>query len=98
MISEIEEKTKRQKDKKIIFILSAVFLLFLAIFEFIMVSKTIENQKIVENANFVEVEATIVEYKERIVDAYTHYSTYYEYKSPNGGIYSGCWQARIKTE
>ncbi|MDE5755954.1 MAG: hypothetical protein K2I23_02580 [Clostridia bacterium] len=93
-----EKKNEAKKNKIIIFSCGACFLLFVAILILVMVSGAIRDIEIFENANFVEVEATIVEYREYIVDSYTDYSTYYEYKSPNGGIYTGCWQSRIKTE
>lgn len=91
---EIKEKNKKRN----IIIVAAIFLLFVAIFVLVTVSRDIDRIRDLENANFVEVEATIVEYKARIVYSNLHYSTFYEYKSPDGGIYSGCWQARIKTE
>ncbi|MDE6606023.1 MAG: hypothetical protein K2K85_08395 [Clostridia bacterium] len=103
--TEIEAKRENDKNMKIISVVAAFFLLFVAILILVMVSKSINDEKVYKNANFVEVEATIVAYKDYIVyNSNTdmpmgiHYSTYYEYRSPNGGIYSGCWQTRIKTE
>ena len=100
-----EEKVTAKKETRLILIVIAFFLLSVSILILVMVSGAIKDIEIQENANFVEVEATIVEYKENIVYGYnntfpigTSYYTMYEYKSPNGGIYSGCWQARIKTE
>lgn len=96
----MEEKTiERKRNKLTIFFCSACFLLFVAILILVMVSGAIRDIKILEGANFVKVDATIVEYKEYIVDTgYPVWSTFYEYKSPNGGIYTGCWDGRIRTE
>ncbi|MDE6604457.1 MAG: hypothetical protein K2K85_00345 [Clostridia bacterium] len=94
-----EKKIDARRNKITIFFCSACFLLFVAILILVMVSGAIRDIEIFENANFVEVEATIVEYKEYIVDTgYPVWSTFYEYKSPNGGIYTGCWDGRIRTE
>jgi heme/copper-type cytochrome/quinol oxidase subunit 2 len=96
------EKTRNSRN---VLIGISIFLLFVAIFVFINVSKSVEEQNLYEKANFVEVEATIVEYRKHTVYADEDtfpigesYTTYYQYKSPDGQIYSGFWQTRIKTE
>ncbi|MDE6606022.1 MAG: hypothetical protein K2K85_08390 [Clostridia bacterium] len=83
---------------KIISVVAAFFLLFVAILVLVTVSKSIKKLEVYENANFIEVEANIVEYKEQKDYIQSYYVTFYEYKSPNGEIYSGFWQTKIKTE
>ena len=100
-----DEQMEETRNSRNVLIGISIFLFLVAILVLITVSRTIEEQKIMEKANFVEVEATIVTYRGHTV--YTSdnrfrigesYTTYYQYKSPDGQIYSGFWQARIKTE
>ncbi len=100
-----DEQMEKTRNSRNVLIGISIFLLFVAIFVFINVSKSVEEQKLYEKANFVEVEATIVEYRKHTVYADEDtfpigesYTTYYQYKSPDGQIYSGFWQTRIKTE
>ena len=100
-----DEQMEKTRNSRNVLIGISIFLLFVAIFVFINVSKSVEEQKLYEKANFVEVEATIVTYRGHTVYTYDNrfrigesYTTYYQYKSPDGQIYSGFWQARIKTE
>ena len=92
------EEQKSNTKKVSIFICSACFFLFVAILILVTVSGAIKDLMFYEKANFVEVEATIVEYKEQKDYSSSYYVTFYEYKSPNGRIYSGFWQTKIKTE
>ncbi len=100
-----DEQMEKTRNSRNVLIGISIFLLFVAIFVFINVSKSVEEQNLYEKANFVEVEATIVEYRKHTVYADEDtfpigesYTTYYQYKSPDGQIYSGFWQTRIKTE
>ena len=100
-----DEQMEKTRNSRTVLRVFSIFLLFVAIFVFINVSKSVEEQKLYEKANFVEVEATIVTYRGHTVYTYDNrfrigesYTTYYQYKSPDGQIYSGFWQARIKTE
>ena len=99
------QQSEEKRNAKIIAIVAAFFFLFISIIVFSAISGSIKDLEQFEKANFVEVEATIIRYDEEIiytkdnnVPIGTYYSTYYEYKSPDGEIYSACWQARIKTE
>lgn len=91
---EIEEK----KKKAILFIIGAALSLLIAILVLVFVSQTIEEHKEFENANFIEVEAIIVDYTEQKDYIQSYYITFYKYESPDGYIYSGFWRGRIKTE
>lgn len=112
-IENINYKEKEMKEGKnqeknmttIICILGMIFLLFASIFILIFVSNTIERQKVYKNANLVEVQATIIGYREETIYTNnnsipigTSFNTYYKYTSSDGTVYSSFWQTRIKTE
>lgn len=99
------QQSEEKRNAKIIAIVAAFFFLFISIIVFSAISGSIKDLEQFEKANFVEVEATIVTYRGHTVYTYDNrfrigesYTTYYQYKSPDGQIYSGFWQARIKTE
>ena len=50
------------------------------------------------NAEFIQVDATIVEYKELEYDEKPYYATYFEYECSNGKIYKGFWSNDINSE
>lgn len=65
----------------------------------INVGKIISLHNLYLNANYVEEYATIIRYEEDIHRGnFIDYITYYEYVSPDGTIYTGLHEARIKTE
>lgn len=95
---------ERQDNKKppnhTVLHISFMFLMFVLGTVFaINVGKIISLHNLYLNANYVEEYATIIRYEEDIHRGnFIDYVTYYEYVSPDGTIYTGLHEARIKTE
>lgn len=96
---------KNQEIKKpdmafmIIHVIFIVIMLVLGTILSINAGKIVTLHNLYSKGNYVEESATIVKYKEIVHRGnYIDYDTYYEYISPDGTVYTGIHEMRIKTE